>query len=36
MTRKSIESAAKLFIWGLFLLFLYCVFRVMGMMGIFN
>ena len=36
MTRKSIESVAKLFIWAIFLFFIYSVFKVMGMMGIFN
>lgn len=36
MTRKSIETAAKLLIWGFFVFFIVCVFKVMGMMGIFN
>ena len=36
MTRKSIESAAKLLVWGFFFFFIYCVIKVMGMMGIFN
>jgi hypothetical protein len=36
MTRKSIETVAKLFIWAIFLFFIYSTFKVMGMMGIFN
>lgn len=34
MTRKSIEAAAKYFIWAIFVLFLIVVYQVLGMMGI--
>ena len=35
MTRKSIESASKIFIWLLFAAFVFVVVKVLGMMGIF-
>lgn len=34
MTRKSIEAAAKYFIWGIFVLFLVVIYQVLGMMGV--
>lgn len=34
MTRKSIENAAKYFIWIIFAFFIYAVIKVLGMMGI--
>jgi len=36
MTRKSIESVAKVFIWAIFAFFIVCVLKVMTMMGIIN
>ena len=35
MTRKSIEATAKYFIWGIFVLFLLVLFKVLQMMGFF-
>ncbi|NNC88548.1 MAG: hypothetical protein HKN82_08845 [Akkermansiaceae bacterium] len=35
MTRKSIETASKLFIWLIFAAFLFVAVKVLGMMGIF-
>lgn len=34
MTRKSIETASKLFIWLLFVAFLFVVVKALGMMGV--
>jgi len=35
MTRTSIEACAKVFVFALFLMFLYSVYRVAGMIGWF-
>lgn len=35
MTRKSIEASVKYFIWGIFVLFLLVLFKVLQMMGFF-
>ena len=35
MTRKSIEATAKYFLWGIFVLFLFVLFKVLQMMGFF-
>ena len=35
MTRKSIEATAKYFIWAIFVLFLFVVFKILQMMGLF-
>ncbi len=34
MTRKSIEAAAKYFLWAMFVFFLVVVYQVLGMMGL--
>jgi|TARA_B100000959_G_scaffold227004_1_gene241785 hypothetical protein len=34
MTRESIEATAKYFIWALFALFHFVVFKIMEMMGL--
>ena len=35
MTRKSIEATAKYFIWAIFVFFLYVMYQILSMMGIF-
>jgi hypothetical protein len=34
MTRKSIETSAKYFIWAIFAFFLFVVYQILGMMGV--
>ena len=35
MKRKSIEATAKYFIWGIFVIFIFVLFKVLQMMGVF-
>tara|TARA_B100001057_G_scaffold239598_1_gene239818 strand:+ start:6487 stop:6597 length:111 start_codon:yes stop_codon:yes gene_type:complete len=35
MKRKSIEATAKYFIWGIFGIFIFVLFKVLQMMGFF-